>query len=239
MNRAYMRRHSTARDRADQRTDRQLDQLFAMPLGRSYFSGAAVLNSILYERAKTEWQRAHRKRPRGPEAWKLRAGWEIGPDYFNRFAQDPTVVELRTFIDAEIAHFIASVYLTETHFDHVPKQATFTVPVSWATATRAGAFQIDEHVHYGADLIAIYYVKVPPNVTRDDSNGAGHLILRDPRSALHACRMPGQRTVAVVAPVEGLLLICPAYVPHAVRPFSGSGERMSINMNIRISITQP
>ena len=49
--------------------------------------------------------------------------------------------------------------------------------------------------------------------------------------------LKGHRTHQSYLPSAGSLVIFPSYVTHAVNPFRGPGERISIAFNARLTLT--
>jgi uncharacterized protein (TIGR02466 family) len=98
----------------------------------------------------------------------------------------------------------------------------------------------ESHCHPGAVWSAVYYVDDGYGGSADPALG-GELVLYDPR-------MPAVRMVpldlryrdpegkiaqshAAIRPVAGRLIMFPPWLMHAVRPYNGEGERISIAMN--------
>ncbi len=103
---------------------------------------------------------------------------------------------------------------------------------AWANISGPGAFNMP-HVHGGTYWAAVYYVRV------GDGDG-GQLVLHDPRMPalrMHAptlrFRNMGPELKAEIRPREGLLVLFPGWLSHSVEPWHGSGERISVAMNIR------
>ena len=109
----------------------------------------------------------------------------------------------------------------------------------WANLSPPGAGN-ESHCHPGAVWSAVYYVDDGYDGSDDPALG-GELVLYDPR--LPAVRMVpldlryrdpagkiAQSQVAV-RPVAGRMVMFPPWLMHAVRPYHGSAERLSIAMN--------
>ena len=113
-------------------------------------------------------------------------------------------------------------------------------PEMWANVSPAGASN-QTHTHPGAFWSAVYYVEDGYGGSADDSLG-GELVLIDPR--MPAIRMntpdlrfqrPGQKPddhEKWFRPTSGLIVIFPAWLSHAVRPYKGQGTRISIAINL-------
>lgn len=110
----------------------------------------------------------------------------------------------------------------------------------WANVSPAGASN-QYHVHPGAFWSAIYYVDDGYGGS-DDKTLGGELVLMDPR--MPAIRMnapdlrfrrPGQppdEEEKFMRPESGRIVIFPAWLNHAVRPYRGNGLRISVAVNL-------
>jgi uncharacterized protein (TIGR02466 family) len=103
---------------------------------------------------------------------------------------------------------------------------------AWANVSGPGAFNMP-HVHGGTYWAAVYYVRVR-------EGEGGQLVLHDPRMPGLRMHAPGVRFTnlgpevrAEIKPKEGLLVMFPGWLSHSVEPWQGSGERISVAMNIR------
>jgi uncharacterized protein (TIGR02466 family) len=113
-------------------------------------------------------------------------------------------------------------------------------PEMWANVSPPGASN-QFHSHPGAFWSAVYYVDDGYAGSPDQSLG-GELILLDPR--MPAVRMaapdlrfrrPGQQPdqhEKLIRPAGGRIVIFPAWLSHAVRPYRGRGTRISIAVNL-------
>jgi uncharacterized protein (TIGR02466 family) len=103
---------------------------------------------------------------------------------------------------------------------------------AWANVSRSGHFNMP-HVHGGSFWSAVYYVRV-------SEGEGGQLVLHDPRMpelrmhapGVHFAKM-GPEVKAEIKPKAGLLILFPAWLSHSVEPWEGSGDRISVAMNIR------
>jgi uncharacterized protein (TIGR02466 family) len=103
---------------------------------------------------------------------------------------------------------------------------------AWANVSGPGAFNMP-HVHGGTYWAAVYYVRI-------GEGDGGQLVLHDPRMPGLRMHAPGVRFTnlgpevrAEIKPKEGLLVMFPGWLSHSVEPWQGSGERISVAMNIR------
>ncbi|WP_380788459.1 TIGR02466 family protein [Sphingomonas sp. R86521] len=111
----------------------------------------------------------------------------------------------------------------------------------WANVSPPGALNMS-HAHPGVLWAAVYYVDMgaPPA----SGETGGELFFEDPRFPIPLMRMPGFRLRGIDGqpqPVEhrmptaaGDLVLFPAWVRHGVRPHAGTGDRISIAMNIDV-----
>lgn len=110
----------------------------------------------------------------------------------------------------------------------------------WANvATRGSSNQY--HVHPGCYWSAVFCLDDGYGGSEDAALG-GELQLQDPR--MPAVRMAApdlamreadgtlQHSELTVRPRTGLLVVFPAWLQHAVRPYQGDGERMTIAINL-------
>lgn len=113
-------------------------------------------------------------------------------------------------------------------------------PEMWANVSPPGASN-QYHTHPGSFWSAVYYVDDGYGGSTDDSLG-GELVLLDPRMPMIRMtapdlrfRRPGQKPddhEKWFRPVSGLIVVIPSWLSHAVRPYSGTGTRISIAINL-------
>lgn len=114
----------------------------------------------------------------------------------------------------------------------------------WANINRKGHANLP-HIHPGAYWSAVYYVKTdaPNDISKDSSKG-GAFKMFDPRGGLPLMYAPTLRmgmegyTAAgnfeLHYPKSGECLIFPAWLSHAVTPYLGDDERISLAFNFSI-----
>lgn len=110
----------------------------------------------------------------------------------------------------------------------------------WANISPPGALNMS-HAHPGVLWAAVYYCDMGVAAGEE----AGALILEDPRFPLPQARMPGFRVIGADGQPQGHekrletqrgdIVLFPAWLRHGVTPHKGSGERISIAMNIDIA----
>lgn len=120
-----------------------------------------------------------------------------------------------------------------------PKTVKWTMRM-WANISPPGALNMS-HSHPGVLWAAVYYcdMGVAPG------EAAGELFLEDPRFPIPQMRLPGFRIIGAdgqpqmherrIATRRGDLVLFPAWLRHGVTPHPGSGERISIAMNIDVA----
>ena len=103
---------------------------------------------------------------------------------------------------------------------------------AWANVSGPGHFNTP-HVHSATFWSAVYYVAI--------GNGkGGELVLHDPRMPgliMHAPNLRfrglGPDVETRIEPMPGLMVLFPGWLSHSVEPWQGSGNRISVAMNIR------
>jgi len=145
----------------------------------------------------------------------------------------PTARDLCVRIIAAADRFTVDIRAKET-----PRHKWF--PEMWANVSPPGAFN-SHHSHPGAFWSAVYYVDDGYAGSSDKELG-GELILFDPRMPMIRMtapdlrfRRPGQpadHDENRMRPASGRLVIVPAWLNHAVRPYQGNGLRISIAVNL-------
>ena len=112
----------------------------------------------------------------------------------------------------------------------------------WGNISVKGASN-QTHAHPGAFWSIVYYVDDGYGGSPDRALG-GELTFIDPRFPMVRMRTPPLRMrwpdgdpdhqEVWVRPVTGLIVIFPSWLQHAVRPYSGDRERMSIATNLTV-----
>jgi uncharacterized protein (TIGR02466 family) len=122
-----------------------------------------------------------------------------------------------------------------SHFEGCDPAAVDWDVRMWANVSPSGALNMS-HSHPGVLWAAVYYVAA------GEEGRGGELYLEDPRFPLPVMTVPGFRVIGRdgkpqpvehrIAPATGDIILFPAWIRHGVRPWHGSGERISIAMNI-------
>ncbi len=112
---------------------------------------------------------------------------------------------------------------------------------AWANINRRGHGN-EFHTHPGSFWSGAYYVDDGGAVA--GSGLGGEFEFQDPRGVAPAMyapelafNVPGGRSVGAsetIAPRAGRMLMFPAWLSHAVRPYLGQGERISIAFNLSV-----
>lgn len=142
---------------------------------------------------------------------------------------------------ARIADLAVRMARRMSHFDgREPNDLDWSVKM-WANVSPPGALNMS-HAHPGVLWAAVFYVDMGMPPAGED--GGGELYFEDPRFPVPLMRLPGFRIRGLDGqpqPVEhrlptraGQIVLFPAWVRHGVRPHKGSGDRMSVAMNIDV-----
>jgi uncharacterized protein (TIGR02466 family) len=192
----------------------QVRLLFATPVVLGEIDGADSLNALLEQQILSK--RAE------DQGLKLsnRGGWQSKHD-FARWSGEAGQMVIDRACELASAHVARA--------DGTPPRWTVD---AWANISGPGAFNMP-HVHGGTFWAAVYYVRV-------GEGEGGQLVLHDPRMPALRMHAPGVRfskmgpeLKAEIKPKEGLLVLFPGWLSHSVEPWHGSGERVSVAMNIR------
>ncbi len=132
-----------------------------------------------------------------------------------------------------------------SHFDGRDAATVEWTVKMWANVSPPGALNMS-HAHPGVLWAAVYYIDmgVAPAASDGGGEAGGELFFEDPRFPVPFMRLPGFRLVGIDGqpqPVErrlpteaGDLILFPAWLRHGVRPHLGTGDRISIAMNIDV-----
>jgi len=111
----------------------------------------------------------------------------------------------------------------------------------WANVNRKGEAN-EFHTHPGAFWSGTYYVD--DGGAADDPALGGEFELQDPRGvapAMYAPALtfagrggPSLGAVESLRPRAGMMVLFPSWVSHAVRPYRGDGQRISIAFNFSV-----
>ncbi len=100
------------------------------------------------------------------------------------------------------------------------------------------------HCHPGALWSGVYYVDVGEDDPEVDVEG--ELLLMDPRFPMNVMYMPElinryadgkpQYAQYPIRPVNGRMVLFPAWLNHSVRPYKGTRERVSVAFNLMVAV---
>lgn len=106
---------------------------------------------------------------------------------------------------------------------------------AWANISRRGNFN-NTHNHPNCDWSGVYYVAAGEPDPEVPDNGTIEFL--DPRGGAVGMRStPGQGfgNKMRITPHDGLMILFPSWLWHAVAPYAGPGERISIAFNASIA----
>ena len=128
----------------------------------------------------------------------------------------------------DIQKYVADVF-REYGWLYTPGKVNLTE--MWAIINKKNNFNT-EHTHPNNYLSAAYYVKAPENCGSFNISNPNQ-IARE-RIAISDKKTEFNRVSAQIKPVEGDLLLFPAYLPHSVGMNSSDEDRIVISFNVDI-----
>ena len=207
----------------DRETKVELLALFATPVAITRFPAADDTNRQLRETI------LQREAQTGSTSHSNRGGWQSTWD-FAEWCGAPGLA-LLGFIKA------LGTRLTRDRAGQ-PVNLTWRTN-AWANINRDGHGN-EFHTHPGAVWSAVYYVD--DGGAGGDPPRGGELEIQDPRGVAPAMYRPdlvpavasGEATGAsqVLAPTAGNVVMFPSWLSHGVRPYHGTGVRISISVNL-------
>jgi uncharacterized protein (TIGR02466 family) len=194
--------------------DGRVHPLFVTPLLLDELDGAEDVNAVLAERILA-------RRSQSPGlSLSNRGGWQSTHDFPGWSGDEGRAIIAR------------ALQLATAHSQRSDNSPPRWAVEAWANVGGRGAFNMP-HVHGATYWAAVYYVRV-------GAGEGGQLVLHDPRMPGLRMHAPGMRfrdmgpeLRAEIAPKEGLFVLFPGWLSHSVEPWQGTGERISIAMNIR------
>ena len=149
-------------------------------------------------------------------------GWHSKPFDLKKRNEAPFLF----FLD--IQKYVADVF-KEYGWFYAPDKVKLTE--MWAIINKKNNFNL-EHTHPNNYLSAAYYVKAPENCGSFKVSNPNQIAKE--RIALSDKRTEFNQNIAQIKPVEGDLLLFPAYLPHSVGMNLSEKDRIVISFNIDI-----
>jgi uncharacterized protein (TIGR02466 family) len=196
----------------------RFDNLFASPMLAHVWADSAALNAQLREAIL-----AHAHAHPGEQRTNY-GGWhsKAGALEFCGAAGQRLIERIRHMTEEATLRLYAA-------YDRPPPRLSWTLNV-WANINRRGDFN-EVHTHPGATWSGVYYVDAGQSASEPEATA---IHLYDPYPARTNVFFPEISVSNIVIPPEpGLMILFPAYVPHAVPPHRGDGARISIAFNVR------
>lgn len=171
--------------------------------------------------------------PNAAPGSSTRGGYQTDTNLLYR--NDPSVTSLQRIlhqgVQAYLPRFFQDVLLR-------PPKSVDARLWGWAVIMRPGDYNAP-HVHPDAHISGVYYVEVPDlsAADPDEAEPGGSLVFLDPRSVASMFHIRDRRHTESCVPAAGSLLIFPSYHTHAVFPYRGAGERISVAFNARLTLT--
>jgi len=160
----------------------------------------------------------------------MRGGWQSRRDFL--IAGDPVSEALLKLVDigirtASAHHAAADPRSTRLEYELI----------SWANCSGAGDYNL-VHDHPMSSWSAVYYVSCPPQSGQEP--GEGNLSFIDPRNAPQILGISGHHGIRHdIQPCEGLMVMFPSWLRHAVLPHRSAQPRMSIAFNALVKVFVP
>jgi hypothetical protein len=102
-----------------------------------------------------------------------------------------------------------------------------TISDGWVNINKRGHLNV-EHTHTNFFLSCVFYLKVP------SGEYPGYLTFKDPIPVRkHQGPLYGKKVDCVVVPEDGMLVVFPSWVGHAVTPHNQNEDRLSYSCNIK------
>ncbi len=201
----------------------ELSLVFNTPLYMRRAAAAAELNAGL-ARLILGW-----RHEAASNALSNVGGWQSPPTLMSR--TEPEIAALRTLVDDAVRALMGF----PATIDRRPPPATPRYTAGgWANVNADGQYN-RLHVHPRSHWAVVYYVQTGTPAPGVPFNGA--IELRDPRPTASFGRTAGFTfgQPLTVDPQPGLVLAFPSWIEHWVHPFRGTGERISIAVNIEMA----
>jgi uncharacterized protein (TIGR02466 family) len=163
----------------------------------------------------------------GARTKSSQGGWQSAADFFKW--REPEIIALRDILVPQLTRMMQLA---------VAGQPGKSVEVNfgmagWANVNRDGDFNV-LHSHSNNHWSGAFYVNMGEPDPEVKLNGAFEFY--EPRGAATMGQIPGfnfGHTLPIV-PQVGMLMLFPSFMPHAVHPFRGKGERICIAFNAKV-----
>lgn len=169
--------------------------------------------------------------PNAAPGSSTRGGYQTDTNFLYR--QDAPVKALQGMLYQAVQTYLPQLF--QSDLAEAPKGVEARL-WGWAVIMQAGDFN-SPHVHPDAHVSGVYYPEVPAAVGTGGSDDGGRLTFYDPRPGATMHPLKGHQTVQTFTPSAGSLVIFPSYLMHGVDPFRGSGERISVAFNARLTLS--
>ncbi len=157
-----------------------------------------------------------------------RGGWQSSPTLWNW--ETPEIETFKGWVHNCMLR-MAALSTQETDLGNVDIEY---IAGAWANVNHHGHYN-DGHVHPDCDWSCVYYAQSGEPEPGWDRNGK--FDLRDPRIMAQASKLAGygfSRSL-LIDPEPGKMILFPSWMEHSVHPFYGTGERISIAANIKVT----
>lgn len=155
-------------------------------------------------------------------------GWQSTPNLWDWPSEE--AARYRSLVHDAILRIAA---LTTNEEDLSKVDVTYQAG-SWANLNTHGDYNA-RHIHPDCDWAVVYYVEV--GNPDPDTERNGRLEMHDPRFLAQSSNMTryGFSRGLLVDPLPGKIVLFPGWMEHSVHPFYGTGERISIACNVKIT----
>lgn len=154
---------------------------------------------------------------------------------FDLFTRDvPEIRELRQFCGEALSRAVLRLYANATgSVDPLPGLVVDMFE-SWAHITRDGGYH-ESHVHPNCSWCGIYYLETG-DCTFQPPNGVNRFFPQAQVQYLDFGTQAWAQVPVATQPMEGKLVLFPAYVAHSATPYRGQRDRIVLSFNARIQV---
>lgn len=138
--------------------------------------------------------------------------------------RDPLLQAFFQMVEVAIRDFAARMPRDTAHPLFSRKTSRFRLSGCWTVRLHGGDGRHVSHIHPRGWLSSAYYVSLPDSISEDRQ---GWLSFGKPPYPIS-----GLNALGWVKPENGLLALFPSYQWHAVEPYVGSGERLTIAFDV-------